>query len=582
MIAVGLLRLQLVQGEHYRELSQENHVRRETRRAPRGVIRDRTGAILADNQPCFNVVFRPFPAESSAHVGLDRGWIRAVARLCGVDTLEVERAVDWANGSGQSALLRRNAPIDVLAAVEEWRADLPGLEVVVEPMRRYPHGSLAAHLLGYAGEISDRELGRLGERGYRMGDLIGRSGLERAEEELLRGEDGYEYVVVNALGRRVTAFGMGEHQDPFPGRDLVLTIDLKLQRALEQAMADVQRGAAVALDPNDGAILALVSRPAFDPNEFSQGLTAERWRQLSGGGGNPLLDRAIQGTYPPGSTFKVVTLLAALRSGAARSSSRFAACGGGYFFGGRLFHCWRHEGHGSLDLVEALAQSCDVYFYQLGLRIGLSRLETTAHALGLGQKTGVDLPQEKKGLVPGEAWYDQRWGAGRWRKGLLLNLAIGQGELLVTPLQLALVAAEVANGGRPVRPHLVAGGSDWAPRPLQPGLELDAADWRVARTAMERVVSEGTGGAARIPGVPMAGKTGTSQNPHGNDHALFMCYAPADQPRVALAIVVENGGHGGSAAAPRAGAALGAYFRPDTTAALPMMAAVDSSLLHGD
>jgi len=289
---------------------------------------------------------------------------------------------------------------------------------------------------------------------------------------------------------------------------------------------------------------------------------------LSEGGANPLLDRAIQGVYPPGSTFKIVTMSAALSRGVARAGTRFAPCAGGLIYGGRRFGCWEHKGHGSLDLIEALQHSCDVYFYQLGLRLGLAGLEETAKALGLGARTGVDLPQEARGLIPGAAYYDQRWGARGWRSGLLLNLAIGQGELLLTPLQLALITAEAAIDGRPLRPHVVervGGAPAFRPsRPVQPGLPADSAIWHPVQEAMERVVAAGTGGAARVPGVRVAGKTGTAQNPHGQDHALFVCYAPVDSPRVAVAIVIENAGHGGSVCAPRAGAMLRRLFLPDS------------------
>jgi penicillin-binding protein 2 len=510
-------------------------------------------------------------------------WLEQVSRLSGVDTADVRRAVAAASATGQTALIRRNAPPDVVAGVEEWRGDLPGLDVVVEPMRRYPFGTLAGHLLGYAGEITDSELEELEDEGYRPGDLIGRDGVERQYEAVLRGEDGHEYVVVNALGRRVSGIAVAQPTDPLPGGDLVLTLDIRLQKALEEAMADVPRGAAVALDPRDGSILALVSRPAIDPNEFSQGLSDERWGELSRGGDNPLLNRAVQGVYPPGSTFKVATVVAGLRSRVVSRSTRLTPCSGGYVFGGRLFRCWEHEGHGSLDLVGALVHSCDVYFYQVGLRLGLPRLEGTARALGLGERTGVDLPHEARGLVPGSAWYDRRWGAGRWRKGLLLNLAIGQGELLATPLQLALLAAEAANGGHPIRPHLVRPGPGEAlMRPVQTGVDLPGDGWDVVRQALQEAVAEGTGGAARVAGVPVAGKTGTAQNPHGRDHALFLCYAPADHPEVALAVVVENGGHGGSAAAPRAGRALRAYFAPDSLPPPPLVVAAADTTDHGD
>jgi penicillin-binding protein 2 len=325
----------------------------------------------------------------------------------------------------------------------------------------------------------------------------------------------------------------------------------------------------------------MVSRPVYDPNEFSHGLTRARWKELSEGGANPLLDRAIQGVYPPGSTFKIVTMTAALAHGVARADTRLAPCSGGMNFGGRWFACWDHRGHGSLDLVEALQHSCDVYFYQLGLKLGLSGLEETAKAMGLGARTGVDLPQEARGLIPSTAYYDRRWGRGRWRSGLLLNLAIGQGELLLTPLQLALVVAEAASDGRPLRPHVVeriGGARAFRPaRPTQPGLPSEPAVWDPVHQAMELVVAAGTGGAARVPGVRVAGKTGTAQNPHGQDHALFVCYAPVDSPRVAVAIVVENAGHGGSIAAPRAGTMLKRLFLPDSLQRPVVRAAVRDS-----
>jgi len=570
-LVVGrLVHLQILCHEKYSDLSLENHVRLEVLRAPRGAIYDRNGALLADSAPSFNIVFRPFPAESARREvpTLRVRWLVKVGSLVERDTAEVRRLVAWADASGQSVVLRRNAPFAIRAALEELHDEYPGVEVQVEPLRRYAHGAVAAHLLGYAGEINERELDSLSRERYRPGDLIGRSGVERRFEEILRGEDGAELVVVNATGKRVSTLSEGAPRLPKPGHDLVLALDLKVQLAMEEAMAGVERGAGVALDPRDGGILGLVSRPAFDPNEFSVGINAERWRELSSGGSNPLLNRAIQGLYPPGSTFKAVTMLAALRSGVARPETRMAPCGGHYLFGGRSFGCWRRQGHGSLDLIGALQHSCDVYFYQLGLKLGLPRLEETARALGLGDRTGVDLPQEKKGLVPGPAWYDQRWGAGRWRKGVLLNLAIGQGELQLTPIQLALMLGEEAMDGRPLRPYVVRevrGDREYRPeRPTRPRVEATPEAWNAIHQALELVVSAGTGTAARVPGVRVAGKTGTAQNPHGKDHALFVCYAPVEEPRIVLAIVVENGGHGGSVSAPMAGRVLKSVFLPDS------------------
>ncbi len=596
-VQVGLVHLQVLRGDDYAELARENRVRQEVLRAPRGAIYDRHGELLADSAPCFSIVFRPFPAESVERVRETTRveWLAHVAELTGVDSAEVRRQVDAANRSGQTTVLRRGAPFAVRAAVEELSAELPGVLVQVEPLRNYPHGPLAAHLLGYAGEVSAAELDTLEADGYRSGDLIGRTGVERRYEDWLRGEDGVEYVVVNARGRRVSILQEGDAKPARPGQDLTLTLDLKVQRALEEAMDGVARGAAVALDPRDGGILALVSRPTYDPNEFSRGLSHARWRELSGGGANPLLNRAIQGVYPPASTFKIVTMAAALIRGVARPGTRLAPCAGGMVYGGRRFGCWDRAGHGSLDFVGALQHSCDVYFYQIGLRLGLADLGRTARALGLGARTGVDLPQEARGLIPDAAYYDRRWGAGRWRSGLLLNLAIGQGELLLTPLQMALLAAEAANGARPLRPHLVArvgqGGVFRPERPAQPGLAAETTVWATVREAMELTVSAGTGGAARVPGVRVAGKTGTAQNPHGGDHALFICFAPVDSPTVAVAVVVENAGHGGSVAAPRAGALLRRMFLPDSlwppparraAADTARAAAPDSGAVDGD
>jgi penicillin-binding protein 2 len=575
LIALGLIQLQVVEHDKYRALSKENSVRLEVLRAPRGAIFDRNGRLLADSAPSFSVVFRPFPVESVALARrvLGTEWIQRVANLIGANPNDVRRQVEAAGARGENAVLRRNAPFDVRAAVEETREDLPGIDVVVEPLRHYPHGTLAAHLLGYAGEINDIELDSLAASGYRPGDLIGRSGVERTYEEILRGQDGAEFVVVNAGGQRVSTLREGPPRLPVPGHDVVLTVDYKVQQALETAMANVARGAAVAIDPRDGGILGLVSRPAFDPNEFSVGISRDRWHELTSGGENPLLDRAIQGVYPPGSTFKVVTMLAALRAGVAEPETRLNPCPGHYYFGNRTFMCWKHEGHGSLDFVGALQHSCDVYFYQIGPKLGLDRLEETAHDLGLGNRTGIDLPQEKRGLVPTKSWYDKRWGAKGWRPGLMLNLAIGQGELLVTPLQLAMMLSEVAMNGLAIQPHVVKEvrgvGVSSREREPRPRLRLDDRIWDAVHAGLSAAVEAGTGTAARVPGIHVAGKTGTAQNPHGEDHALFVCYAPAEQPTIALAFVIENGGHGGSACAPRAGQVLRTLFMPDTLRAPP-------------
>jgi len=576
LVALGLLRLQVVQHDALSRLSEQNRIRLDVIRAPRGAIRDRYGRLLADNQPSFDIVFRPLPAESTLRVRavVNPVWIAHVAALVADDTTNVKRKVVDANRSGQTAVLRRNAPYAVMAAVEESRGDLPGLDVQVAPIRRYPEGTLAAQLLGYAGEINDRELEKRKDKGYGLGDLIGKTGVEQQYEELLRGIDGAEFVVVNAMGKRVSTLSEGPPRPPKPGHDVILTVDLDVQRAMEEGMSSIERGAAVAIDPRDGSVLAMVSKPVFDPNEFSRGISFARWKELGSGGGDPLLNRAIQSAYPPGSTFKIVTMLAGLRYGLVEGHSHEpTSCTGGYFFGGRRFGCWDKRGHGSLDLLDALRLSCDVYFYQLGLKLGLDRLQNTAKAMGLGARTGIDLPNERRGLVPDDAYYDKHFKAGKWPRGILLNLGIGQGELLTTPLQLATMTALAANGGRPVRPHVVQriiGAPEFrVEKPIEEGVQTSSANWEAVHDAMRRVIVNGTAAAARIPGVAVAGKTGTAQNPHGDDHALFVCYAPFEAPVIAMAVVAENSGHGGSIAAPIAAHVLRRMFVKDSVAVVP-------------
>jgi len=585
LVVLGLLRLQVVQHDEFTRLAEQNRIRLDVIRAPRGQIRDRHGRLLADNQPSFDVVFRPMPAESTtrARMPVSSEWIARIASLVEDDTLAVRRRVLEANRTGQTAMLKRNAPYAVMAAVEELRADLPGIDVQVAPIRRYPEGTMAAQLLGYAGEINDVELAARAEGDYRMGDLIGKTGVERRYEEMLRGTDGAEFVVVNAMGKRVSTVSEGPPRLPVPGHDVRLTIDLDVQRALEEGMSGVERGAAVAMDPRDGSILGMVSKPAFDPNEFSRGISTDRWREMSEAGGNPLLNRAIQSAYPPGSTFKVVAMLAGLYFGlVSRDTHQPVGCNGGFTFGGRRFACWEARGHGSVDLIGALQFSCDVYFYQLGLRLGLEHLETTARALGMGERTGVDLPGETRGLVPTPEYYNQHFKSGHWPRGVLLNLGIGQGELLTSPLQLVLMASIVANGGHAVRPHVVRS-IDGVPefkveKPLEAGLAATPEIWGVVNEAMRRVVEAGTATVARLPGIAVAGKTGTAQNPHGRPHALFICFAPAEQARIAMAIVAENSGHGGVVCAPIAVGVMRRMLLGDTLVIAPRLPALRDTL----
>ncbi len=573
LVILRLFVLQVLEGSRYRELSEENRIRVEVLTAPRGEIRDRKGRLLADCVPSFTVTLDPFDkAYTRAPARLD-STLAALAPMLDVDPemlrdkIQRERTISFL-----PIRLKRNVDMKSVAVLSEHRDQLPGVQVESEPLRRYPLGLMASHLLGYVGEISDKELAKPEYADYLSGDLMGRMGIERRYERLLRGQDGKRFLEVNALGRKGDFLGEKHPVLPRRGTDLELTIDLDVQRAAEDAFEAGARGAVVAIDPRNGEVLALASKPNYDPNEFSTGITQERWNELSGGGNYPLFNRAIQAAYPPGSTLKPFTALAGLEAGAITAGTYFAqSCTGEYRFGSRVFGCWKHEGHGSLAVHGAIVQSCDVYFYQLGLRIGLERLADFMSKLELSGRTGIDLPQERRGLFPDQAWYDHRFGAGRWSRGIILNLAIGQGEVGLTPVKLAQLAAFIANGGTLWRPHLIRSiGSNGLPRSGAPDdsmkqvVAISDRSLRIVRDAMEAVVSDpqGTGGQARVDSVTVAGKTGTAQNPHGKDHALFLCFAPVESPRIAVAVLVENAGHGSTAAAPIARKVLQAFFHP--------------------
>ncbi|HYQ89572.1 MAG TPA: penicillin-binding protein 2 [Candidatus Binatia bacterium] len=573
LVLLRLFVLQVLEGSRYRELSEENRIRVEVLTAPRGEIRDRKGRLLADCVPSFTVTLDPFDkAYSRAPARMD-STLRALGPILDADPADLRDKIQRERKiSFLPIRLKRNVDIKTVAFVSEHRDQLPGVQVESEPLRRYPLGLMGSHLLGYVGEISDKELADPAYGDYLSGDLIGRMGVERRYEKQLRGVDGKRFVEVNALGRKGDFLGEKHPVLPQRGTDLTLTIDLDLQRAAENAFEPGARGAVVAIDPRNGEVLALVSKPNYDPNEFSTGITQDRWSELSSGGNYPLFNRAIQAVYPPGSTLKPFSALAALEAGAITAGTYFAqACTGEYRFGSRLFGCWKPEGHGSLALHDAIVRSCDVYFYQLGLRIGMERLSDYMDKLRLSEKTGIDLPQERRGLFPDPAWYDKHFGPGRWSKGLVLNLVIGQGECGLTPVKLAQLAAFMANGGTLWRPHLIRSVGSELPSPsitpddsMKQVVTVAPRNLEIIRSAMESVVSDptGTGGQSRVDSVSVAGKTGTAQNPHGKPHALFICFAPVESPRIAIAVLVENAGHGSTAAAPIARKVLEGFFHP--------------------
>jgi penicillin-binding protein 2 len=446
-------------------------------------------------------------------------------------------------------------------------------------VRRYPTANRYCHVLGHIGVVSEDEV--RGDTALRPLDYVGRAGIEAWYESLLRGRYGSEYAEVDARGQEIGALPEKRPEPETPGRDLVLTIDDRIQKLACRLLAPYPRAAVVGMEIRTGAIVCLVSQPDFDPNIFMAPIDPATWDSLISNPSKPFFNRVVTSGYPPGSTMKPVVALAALRQGALTRETRFQPCTGSYKYGNRVFKC--SAVHGSLDLVSAIAQSCNVYFYQAGLRLGLDSLSAYAREVGMGRITGIDMPGEKPGNIPSRQWLDSRYGKDKWGAGSVLNFAIGQGEVSATPLQMAVVYAAIANDGRTVRPYLVAR-VDSAGRTIRTTvpefrqLPMRQQDLDVVRLGLERVVEWGTGTKARIREISIAGKTGTAQNPPKPDHAWFVGYAPSDAPEVVFAVLVENAGHGGAISAPIAGQLIRAYFspeepeqptRPDSSAARP-------------
>lgn len=562
-LAGRLYYLQLIGGEQYRQDSARNSVRTMTIEAPRGLIYDRHGTLLAGNRASYTIAVIPFEVADST-----------ITHLGGILKMTPEevraRIRDRQISPFKPVPIQRDASFEVVSCVEERRLSLPGVIVQIKPTRLYPLAHTASHLLGYVSEVTREQLERLKHAGYQRGDLIGKTGVEKTYEPFLRGKNGVQYIEVNARGQEIGPVEGVEPVMPVPGKTLYLSIDATVQMVAEQAMPDTLAGALVALDPRNGEVLAFVSKPNFDPNLFSTGISLAAWKALNEAPLLPLLNRAIRGLYPAGSTLKIVTGAAGIEEGLVREDRRFAPCIGGYRLGRRWARCWLAEGHGALDVIGAIQHSCDVYFYQLGLRIGLERWGHYARAFGLGASTGLDIGDELNGLVPDMAYYNEQENGG-WTQGKMMNLAIGQGETLVTPLQMAVLIAAVANGGVLYRPHVIRCIESSQGHTLQEGvatvrdtLRLSQETLAVIRQALLQVVNAGTAGRARIKGVQVAGKTGTAENPHGGDHSWFIGYAPADNPTLAVAALLENAPHG--AAVPIVRTVMEAHLFPDKTA----------------
>jgi penicillin-binding protein 2 len=555
ILLVNLFTMMVVRHGFYKEQALENRQVRFRVPAPRGLILDRDGIILADNTYIADITV---PANCLTSDGPDS----TLARLIGWFDLDAEATIQRlteqlkAKPRGPLVLVS-NASMPRIAAIEERGRQLPGVRVASRPRRRYVFGELFAHAIGYVGEVVPADLDTSGgSTGYRTGDMIGKQGIEAALENVLRGRSGTKLEEVNASGR-VVGRRVVWLQEVLPGRDVTLSLSLDLQHQMAKVIGE-RTACGVALDVRTGEVLASYSHPAFDPNLMTVPITADRWNALANDPDKPFFNRAVQATYPPASLYKPVTSLAGLWHDVISTGTVLEPCRGGWTFGNRFFRCWKRAGHGLVDHTEAIVESCDTYYYQLGLRLDIDQLAAAARALGLGRVCTTVFADEAAGNIPDSAWYNQKFGQGKWTRGVLLNNAIGQGELLVTPIQMAVLAGRLATSGRMPDPVFVNDPRRPAARP--PALPFREQDLAWVRRAMERTVSAGTGKAAALETIAVAGKTGTAQNPHGEDHAWFMCFAPAAEPEVAVAVIVENAGHGSSEAAPVAGAWLREYF----------------------
>jgi len=560
LVIVGQLwYLQVLEGGHFLDASDKNRIRIRPVAAPRGILFDKNGVPLVDNRPAFtlSLIPRELPREDQNRDAV----LGRVASLLQIPYQELAESVTRVpSDSFLPVRVRRGLTLEVMAKIEEWKLELPGVIVEVEPQRTYPNSRFAAHLLGYVREANDEQL--KGGR-YRRGDMVGQSGLERLLDEFLRGRDGGERIEVDALGRPVRVV---QHTDPHPGSQVITTIDRRVQEAAEQAM-EGKAGAIVVMDPRSGDIRALVSTPAFEIDRFTATIDRAAWLRVVQDPEHPLLNRAIQSQYAPGSIFKIVVTAAGLQEATIAPMDR-VYCNGEFHLGAWTFKDWKEGGHGSVDLQKALAQSCNIFYYQAGLKIGGAAITKYARAFGFGTATGVELGGEKLGLIP-----QPKGRRKSWQGGDIVNMSIGQGQVLVTPLQVARFMAAVANGGVLWKPRLV----ERIERPdrgvlySDPGqvaghVELSPAVWAFLRQALWAVVNDGTGIAAKIPGIDIAGKTGTAQMiahskaEKGQDHAWFAAFAPVRDPEVVVVVLVERGGKGGQVAAPIARRILNAIF----------------------
>jgi len=555
VICLRLMQMQILEGDKYRKLSEGNRLKIMSTPAPRGIILDRNGVPLVKNIPMYSVYILYDPAK-----GVDT---ETLSSLVGLEKQEIEAKLNRKDNSPFVPVkLKQGLSFQEVARLEARRSDFPGLFIQTDVGRAYPFGKVGAHIIGYLGKMTPSQSESPELLNLPPDTLVGQWGVEALYDSQLRGVAGGKVIEVDALGREHRLL---QDKQAVKGKDITLSIDIGMQKAVEDAFGE-KAGALVAFKVDTGEVLALESLPSYDPNQFAHGISSADWNALIDDKHKPMMNRALQSQYPPGSTFKIIVAVAGLEEGVITPDSN-VNCTGGISYGKWTFGCWRHGGHGLTTLHKAIRESCDVYFYEVGRRLGIDKIHKYATALGLGSSTGLGLQKERQGLIPSTEWKRAKRGQD-WYLGETLNSAIGQGYVAVTPIQLALMTAAVSNGGRVMQPTLIKDPKDIQQRSK---IDLKPETLQLLREGLSAVVNE-DGGTARVAQstiVKIGGKTGTAQVVGKNkglagekymDHAWFVAFAPVDNPEVALSVFVEHGGHGGSAAAPIAKKAIEAYF----------------------
>ncbi len=543
VITFRLFQLQIAQNSYYRGLSEKNRIRRDIIIPPRGKILSKEGEVLAESRPSYSLIIYPYYLSS-----------REIEGLCEVLGIQRKDLLKRINPNFRTCRIRRLS-FNATSKIVEKQEDFPSVRLITEPVRFYEKDKVFSHLLGYTGEITGEELKQLSDN-YMMGDIVGKKGLELEYESFLRGKKGASIYEVDARGVVVRRFDDSYGKLPERGFNVRLSVSKSLTLYADSLFSEFESGASVAMNPKNGEILLYYSKPGYRSNRLTEGISNIEWDSLRNNENAPLWDRVIAGEYPPGSIAKIWTTFIGLENNLVKPEKKFNPCDSVYWIGNRYFGCWKR--HGSLKLMDAIIQSCDIYFYQLGMSMTLELAVGFAEKLGFNSECGIDIPGERSGFLPTKEWYDQKYGKRGWARGVLANLAIGQGEVLVTPLQGVTFFSAVANRGWTYQPHLMTeikdgkGNTVLKARVKKINLPVAEENLKFVREAMKNVVNtqKGTAYWSRLDSIIVAGKTGTAQNPHGEDHSLFVGFAPFEDPEIVVYTVIENAGHGSSHAAP--------------------------------